>query len=338
MAEPTVAAGYARSLVDVAVARGADRAALLARAAIDDVSLAHSEARLGFSRFKALMHAAKDLTSDAAFALHFGAESRLKDISVVGLIAHASATMGEAFEQTNRFARLVIEVEEQGNGPRFAIVRRADGVWIEDRRRNPNAFPELTESTWARFVGDVARNFPNRPYVRAVHVTHAAPDYVDVYRAVLKAPVTFSSSWNALQIDPAWLDIRLAPANRYVFGIFSERAEALLKSLEAETGIASRIEALLIPILHTGDLRMERIARAIGVSRPTLYRQLKAEGTRFDVLVDHLRHRMAQHYLDGQKVSLSETAYLTGFSDPAAFSRAYKRWTGRRPGRRSRNG
>jgi AraC-like DNA-binding protein len=334
MAEPTVAAGYAKALAAFAVSRGADAKVLTARAGIAADGLVDPDARIPFTRFRALMRAAKDLTGDDALALHFGAATPLVDMSIVGLIAHASATMGEAFEQTNRFARLVIEVDGHRSGPRFAIVRRADGVWIEDRRRNPNDFPELTESTWSRFVGEVARNFKNRPYVLAVHVTHPAPPYEDEYQRLLKAPVTFGSDRNALRIDPSWLDIRLAPANRYAFGVFSERAEALLKSLEAATTVRGRVEALLIPVLHTGDPAMQRIARSMGVSRPTLYRHLKAEGISFDSLLDDLRHRMARHYLEGKKVSIAEAAYLTGFSDAGAFSRAYKRWTGNRPGRR----
>lgn len=83
--------------------------------------------------------------------------------------------------------------------------------------------------------------------------------------------------------------------------------------------------------LHTGNVSMKTIASQMGMSRQTLYRQLKQEGTSFDELLDRLRHRLAIDYLEGEKVSVNETAYLVGFSDPSAFSRAFKRWTGHRP-------
>lgn len=71
------------------------------------------------------------------------------------------------------------------------------------------------------------------------------------------------------------------------------------------------------------------------MSRQTLFRHLRIEGTSYAQLLDELRHRLALHYLDGRRVSVNETAYLLGFSDPAAFSRAFKRWTGSSPARRA---
>jgi AraC-like DNA-binding protein len=67
---------------------------------------------------------------------------------------------------------------------------------------------------------------------------------------------------------------------------------------------------------------------------------LKTEGLTYAQVLDELRHRLALHYLSGKKVSVNETAYLVGFSDPASFSRAFKRWTGTspRPVRRAQGG
>lgn len=76
---------------------------------------------------------------------------------------------------------------------------------------------------------------------------------------------------------------------------------------------------------------MDAVARQLGISRQTLYRRLKAEGILFAELLDALRHQMALNYLEGKKTSVNETAYLVGFSEPSAFSRAFKRWTGHSP-------
>ncbi|NOT40136.1 MAG: helix-turn-helix transcriptional regulator [Alphaproteobacteria bacterium] len=86
-----------------------------------------------------------------------------------------------------------------------------------------------------------------------------------------------------------------------------------------------------MPLLHTGDVSMDKIAETMAMSRQTLFRKLKGEGTTFEKVLDELRHNMALHYLGGKKVSINETAYLVGFSEAAAFSRAFKRWTGKSP-------
>jgi AraC-like DNA-binding protein len=86
-----------------------------------------------------------------------------------------------------------------------------------------------------------------------------------------------------------------------------------------------------MPILHTGDVSMDTIAGKMGVSRQTLFRRLKTEDVTFEKVLDDLRHRLALHYLAGRKASVNETGYLVGFSDPASFSRAFKRWTGKSP-------
>jgi len=334
MSDLTVSASYARSLLDLAVANGAEAADLLEQAGMDPALMEQPDARLPFEQFQALMAAAKAACNDPALALRFGASTPIHEMSIVGLIAVAARTMGESFEQVNRYARLVIEVDGHESASRFAIVRRDDGVWLEDRRRNPNAFPELTESTWVRFIHARARVFPDRkPYVLEVHMTHPRPDHARAYADYFSMPVVFDAPWNALRIKESWLDEPTGSTDRYVFGVFNAHAKELLETLLESKTVRGKIEASLIPVLHTGNVSMTEVAQRLGFSRSTLHRRLVAEGESFEKILDDLRRRMALDYLAGRKVSVSETAYLVGFSDTSAFSRAFRRWTGTSPGR-----
>lgn len=324
----TVAAGLARGLVDLAAAKGADREALLERAGIAAADLLDQDNRIPFDRYAALMRAGKALTGDQALALHYGELNDLSDISVVGLIGNASETMVEAFAQLARYGRLVVEVD--GPSPRLQMRRRGGEVWMVDTRENPNAFPELTESTFARLICG-PRRFGVTQLVKHVRVTHPAPAWRDEYERIYGAPVTFEADENAMLVDPVWFNHRVQLQPRYAFGVLSEHADALLRSLEESRTMRGRVESLLMPVLHTGKASMDQVAGKLGVSRQTLFRRLKTEGVTFEQVLDDLRHRLAVHYLAGKKVSVNETAYLVGFSDPAAFSRAFKRWTGVSP-------
>lgn len=331
MPEATVSAGYAKSLLDFAVRKGADARTLLARAGIAEDALTDPDNRVPFANFVALMRAAKDESGDPALALEFGAGSDMRKFSVVGLLSYASKNMLEALTQLNRYGRLVVEVEGIADGPRFQLTSVDDQRWMEDRRANPNDFIELTESTWSRFIVTTRRDFPGHTFALEAHVTHPAPAYRARYEDLWQVPITFVSHWNAIRSDPGWQQVQIQPDNRYVFGVLTERGDALLQELEASKTLRGRVEALIMPILHTGEVNVDAIAAKLATSRQTIYRHLKREGATFEQVLDALRHRMALHYLAAKKVSVNETAYLIGFSDPAAFSRAFKRWTGKSP-------
>jgi hypothetical protein len=143
--------------------------------------------------------------------------------------------------------------------------------------------------------------------------------------------VTFSSGWNAMRVDPRIATWPVALQPRYVFGVLTQRADSLLQELEDQKTVRGQVETVLLPLLHTGEVSADAVARALGFSRQTLFRKLKTEDATYEQVLDALRHRMALRYLAGAKASVNETAYLVGFSEPAAFSRAFKRWTGKSP-------
>ena len=64
----------------------------------------------------------------------------------------------------------------------------------------------------------------------------------------------------------------------------------------------------------------------IGASR------LKESGVTFGELVGRVRRDLADDRLRRTDFNVKHISYLLGYSEPAAFSRAYKRWTGRSPG------
>ena len=98
-----------------------------------------------------------------------------------------------------------------------------------------------------------------------------------------------------------------------------------------ERPVGVMIERHIEPLLASGPVRIDDVARDLGFSRQTLYRRLKAEGMTFEQLLDGLRRRLALRFIRDEGLPVKEAAYRLGFSDPAAFSRAFKRWTGVSP-------
>ncbi len=331
MSEPTVAAGFVRGLMELAASKGASRQELAARCRIDPAELQDRENRIPFTKYVALMRAGQELCNDPALALHFGEAVDMNEMTIVGLIgSSASGTMADAVARLNRYAPLAFDVD--GCGDRIQLTRIDGQLWMVDARPNPNDFPEITESFFARAICGMRRWLGERQFVKAIHVTHAEPAYRAEYDRIFQMPVIFESEKNAMLLsDDLWLTARTAYSSPYVSDVLRAHAEALLEKLESSKSTRGRVESLLIPILHTGHASMDMIANKLGLSRQTLHRKLKAEGVTFEKVLDELRHKTALHYLSGKKLSVNETAYRVGFSDPAAFSRAFKRWTGSSP-------
>jgi AraC-like DNA-binding protein len=335
LAESTIGAGYPKALLMFAVSRGADRQALLDRSALASHDLADPEARVPLSSYIALFEAAILLCREPALALKFGEAVRMQDISIVGLICEVAETTAEVGRQLNRYSRLVID-----DGGPADMVRAApgkEGLWMEVVSGPYCDNPFLIEAELARLVCNTRAMFGSAPAFQAMrfplaaHFTHPAPAYRAEYERIFAAPLVFGADRNALLLDPAFPFLKLPPTNRFAFGALSERADALLHALDASRTVRARVERLLMPILHTGDAGMDKVAVAMGVSRRTLQRRLGAEGVTFETVFDDLRRQLASHYLADRKVSANETAYLVGFSEPAAFSRAFRRWTGTTP-------
>jgi AraC-like DNA-binding protein len=102
--------------------------------------------------------------------------------------------------------------------------------------------------------------------------------------------------------------------------------------------IVNRVAAVIVDMLPSGGVADEKVAETLGMSVRSLQRRLKEADTTFRTILDMTRRDLASTYVRDPDIELAEVAFLLGFSDQSAFSRAFKRWTGNPPSQVRKSG
>ena len=105
----------------------------------------------------------------------------------------------------------------------------------------------------------------------------------------------------------------------------------MIASLRVEHVVSAQIARFITEELQGGDASLAKIARRVAMSPRTLQRRLELEGTSFAEVLDQTRRHCAQLYVKEPNLAMTEIAYLLGFSEPSAFTRAFQRWYGVAP-------
>jgi AraC-like DNA-binding protein len=350
----TVAMSYLLGVLDFARQSGADTSSL--QEAFDvstDVVEHDATQRLPLAVLQRCFVECAALLDDPAFALRFGVGVPCANLTLASPLAAAVPTSGsggaseartlrDALEGLNRYSPLSLHFGADAPAARYRFVQDDHGVWLEDLRPDDAGrwhWPQLTESTFARFATGIRRRGGDT-VVRALEVTHAVPAtaaHRDAYVAVFRAPVTFGARRNALCLDPTFLDAPLEPLPPPMQAVLAAHADAALQRVLEDGAWRRRVEDALLDAMRPrqGGRRprstLGPVCRQLAVSRQTLFRRLRDEGTTFVDVQDTVRRRLADELLCNERLPVAIVSDRLGYSEPGAFSRAYKRWTGRRP-------
>ncbi|MCC6245820.1 MAG: AraC family transcriptional regulator ligand-binding domain-containing protein [Gemmatimonadaceae bacterium] len=326
---PTASTTYLQGVVDFALTRGVSRRALLHRAGVSESDLSDLDARHPVTHLIALLRAGADLEQDPAFALHFGQYVPCDQVSLAAPLGRSAKTVVEALALVNRYTPLSLDFPALLGANRYRFARTRAGLWLCDERP-ADEWPEITELVFSRMVQGI-RRIQQTDVVRAVYVRHAAPAYRTTYEDIFGVPVHFASGQNAILLDPSYEFTELVPGPSHVTRVLAQHADAQLVALAQQRSCRGRLESELRALLHTGEVNIAHVARRLAMSRQTLYRRLKSEGVTYEHVLETLRCEIATAALHDEGVSVREVALRVGFADATAFSRAFKRWTGRSP-------
>ena len=145
------------------------------------------------------------------------------------------------------------------------------------------------------------------------------------------ARVSFNRATNRIVIPKWLLDSRPPRADCGLLRIVEDAAELDMQDRLREVSPLAELSTKVGICLKTGDCSMSKVASTMGVTPKALQRALEREGTCFRNILENVRGSMAGHYLINTDLPMKEIAYMLGFSETSALSRAVKRWHGLPP-------
>jgi len=325
---PTVLCSWTKVLVLALRDNGCDIESLMTQAGLSEVQLSYPDARLPLLNNTRLWQLAVQALDDETLGLWVPCYSNQTTFHALGYAFMASQTLLEALQRVTRFNAMVSDAAE------VELVCDADTVGMSWRSVAPAMGPsdEAMEAILALILRS-CRKIKGREFAPlSVTLMRVACRNEQPFRDFFAAPVTFGASEYRMSFDRETLEQQLEWGNDGLARSNDRVVEDYLKRLELGS-TATRLRNLLVRELPSGAQAHDNYARLMGMSGRSLQRKLNAEGSSFNQILNETRCELACSYLNQTpRQSLTEIAFLLGFSDTSSFSRAFHRWTGMAPG------
>ena len=312
--------GAIRGLPAVLQERGLDVGAIIAKGGVAPGALDNPEAFIRVSVLGDLLAHCAELASCPHLGIALGARARLDSLGMVGPLMRRCDTLGDEIRALEAHLHIsdrgtLLHLQKADDAVvlsclQYGSAGRGGGIILETLAM-VSAFRELCGSDWAPSEVLLARRVPedNSPF-----------------RSFFRAPVRFNQELTALVFPARQLGLQVSTADAQLRLALEKR----ICELEAitRTDLVDQLKRSLRKRLAAGDCSCEEVSRRFSVHRRTMNRHLKAAGTGFRTVLDELRFEVARQLVADTELPLAQISAALNFSEPAAFTRAFERWSG----------
>lgn len=326
MSNQGVLSAAASGLSDFIIQQGADVDRVFGSSGINPERLLSPTLSLYLPNYCKVLEYAAEQSGCDNFGLYYGQQFQPKSLGLIGYIALCSPDLESALKNMANYFHL---------HQKDTMTRMLDlgECWRIDYQIQHGAI--LTRRQDAEFtIGifmNVIREMLGQHYSpREIHFEHTRPEFWQEHSKLFNAPVFFEQPYNSIVLLKKDLQCSMPMHDSMLFKVMLDTLHLLnvatpLQSLSDQVRSHIQIE------LADGEPHLEKIASDLGFTSCVLTRRLKAEGLNYSALVEAVRCELADYYIKQKNIPISEMAFLLGYSEVSAFSRAFKRWFGVNP-------
>ena len=331
----TLAASSMNLLLWVAGQHGADVPALCRAIGYDPAATApNPDARVPIATIQRLWPLVMEATGDPHFDLHLG---RLFNFSTAGTLAYVllhAPTLGAAVAQLCRYQDIACQGVRTFHTP---TAEWPGASWLTlELTSSAIIHPRYVLNSELSIYLAAFATLSGQPVVPlAVRLAYPCPaDKQEYEQAFGTANLEFDAPLTQVALDAATLARPVLHANPALFPLFEQHAAVLLAQLPTSQPptLAERVRGEILRLLKGEAPTLAAVADELCLGVRTLQLKLKETGQSYQQLLDAVRRDLAQSHLREPHLSITDVAFLLGYSEPSVFVRSFKKWTGQTPG------
>jgi AraC-like DNA-binding protein len=265
---------------------------------------------------------AERLTGDVCFGFRVGMSFTVTNYHAVGYAFLSSSNLREALERMVRYQKLLstavdLRLEQRGQELCFDI-------------RGPELPRQGIDAASCALV-QICREVSREDFSPLrIELERAEPPCARELVRFFGCEVGYGAGANRIHFSTGSVEETLPRNNPALASASDEVARDYIARMD-DHDVLAKARMALIDLLPDGEPSRKRLAGKLHMSERTLARRLGDQDYTFSALVDETRSHLARDYLRQSRFTVTDVAFLLGFSDQSNFARAFKRWTGQSP-------